>query len=78
MAHEPFEVSERFRQIILARILELELGAARDERMIPLLLSEDHKLRQRRLVKEQRAEVERMRNFLSDASIRDPQQPQEA
>ena len=77
MAHEPFEVSARFGQIIVARIVELDLGAARDEQLIPSLLSEDHKSRQRKLIKEQRAEAERMRNFLRDARIRDPQQPQE-
>ncbi|HVJ09563.1 MAG TPA: hypothetical protein VM554_14390 [Acidisarcina sp.] len=77
MTREPLEVSARFGQIILARVLELELGAARDEQMIPTLLSEDHKMRQRRLVREQRAEAGRMRDFLKDARIRQPRRPQE-
>lgn len=76
MVNEPFEVSLRFGQMILARILELELGAVRDEQLIPSLLSEDHQGRQRALVSEQRAEAERLRNFLGASRIRAPRRNQ--
>lgn len=78
MDHEPYEVSARFGQMIVARILELELGAARDERIIPSLLSEDHRNRQRKLVDKQLEEAVRMRTFLGQARVREPRLPHQA
>jgi hypothetical protein len=78
MSQETFEVSERLGQMILCRILELELGASRDEKIIPSLLSHDHKRRQRNLIDAQRAEVERLRSFLSATNIREPELPRTA
>jgi len=78
MQQDTFEVSARFGQMILARILELELGASRDEKVIPFLLSPDHRRRQQKLVDEQRAEAAKMRAFLSQAKIREPELPRTA
>jgi len=78
MQQDTFEVSARFGQMILARILELELGASRDEKVIPSLLSPDHRRRQQKLVDEQRAEAGRMRAFLSQTKIREPELPRTA
>ena len=78
MPQDTFEVSARFGQMILARILELELGASRDEKIISSLLSPDHRRRQQKLVDEQRAEAEKMRAFLSSARIREPELPRTA
>jgi hypothetical protein len=78
MQQDTFEVSARFGQMILARILELELGASRDEKIMASLLSRDHQFRQQKLVDEQRAEAERMRAFLSLARIREPELPKSA
>jgi hypothetical protein len=72
MSQDTFEVSARFGQMILARILDLELGASHDEKIISSLLSGDHRRRQQKLVDEQRAEAGRMRDFLSQAKIREP------
>ncbi len=72
MVNEPVEVSARLVQMILSRVLELQLGADRDEEMIPQLLAHDHKYRQRRLVDAQRVEAERLMGFLSTARVRDP------
>ncbi len=78
MPQDTFEVSARFGQMILARILELELGASRDEKIISSLLSPDHRRRQQKLVNEQRAEAERMRAFLAQVRIREPELPKTA
>lgn len=73
MQQDRFEVSARFGRMILARILDLELAASRDEKIISSLLCRDHQIRQQKLVDEQRAEAERMRAFLSAAKIREPE-----
>ena len=78
MPQDTFEVSARFGQMILARILELELGASRDEKIISSLLSPDHRRRQQKLVDAQRAEAERMRAFLAQVRIREPELPKTA
>jgi hypothetical protein len=78
MHQDTFEVSARFGQMVLSRILELELGASRDEKIISSLLSRDHRRRQQKLVDEQRAEAEKMRAFLSAARIREPELPRSA
>lgn len=66
-----FEISSRFRRMIENRVARLELDAANDEAMVPLLESADHIRRQRHLVAAQRAEAERMRRFLDDSRTRD-------
>lgn len=78
MHQDSFEVSELLGQMIRCRILELQLGASRDEKIIPSLLSRDHKRRQQKLVDQQRAEVERLRHFLSNVNIREPDLPRTA
>jgi hypothetical protein len=77
MVNEPVEVSARLVQMILSRVLELQLGADRDEEVIPLLLSHDHQYRQRKLIDAQRVEAERLLGFLSSARVRDPKLPQQ-
>lgn len=77
MVNEAVEVSARLVQMILSRVLELQLGADRDEEMIPLLLSQDHRYRQRRLIDAQRVEAERLQGFLSTARVRDPKLSQQ-
>lgn len=78
MHQDSFEVSELLGQMIRCRILELQLGASRDEKIIPSLLSRDHKRRQQKLVDQQRAEVQRLRHFLSNVNIREPDFPRTA
>lgn len=70
---EPFDVSPRFGQRVLARILKLELDANMDEKIIPTLLSPDHQRRQRKLVALQRDEADRLRVFLRNAQVRQPE-----
>lgn len=67
---EPYEISPRFHLSIQARILRLEEDAERDEQLIPFLLSEDHRRRQRKLVEAQRKEAKRMRELLSYTRLR--------
>lgn len=67
---EPYEISPRFHLSIQTRILRLEEDADRDEQLIPFLLSEDHRRRQRKLVEAQRREAGRMRELLSYTRLR--------
>lgn len=69
---ESFEISPRFRQSLEERIACLERDADHDERMLANLVSEDHILRHRRLVKVQRTEALRIRMFLDRAKQRMP------
>jgi len=70
MTGEPMQVSSRFRATIEATILELERNAARDERLLPTLLSPDHRRRQRLLVEKQLDKAFRLREMLELMSIR--------
>ena len=69
---EVFEISPRFRQSMEERIARLESDADHDERMLANLISEDHRMRHRRLVAVQRTEALRMRMFLDRATPRLP------
>jgi len=70
MTGKPMQVSSRFRATIEATILELERNAARDERVLPTLLSADHRRRQRLLVEEQLDKAFRLREMLDLMSLR--------
>lgn len=69
-AHEGFEISPRFRQILEERIARLERDAAHDEAQMDRLNDIDHIRRQMRLVAVERAEALRMRIFLDRARTR--------
>lgn len=69
-ASEPFHVSERFRLTLESAILDLEAGAARDERIVPLLHDPDHRRRQRLLVAGQLDRAYRLRELLGRTAIR--------
>jgi len=70
MTGEPMQVSSRFRSTIEATILELERNAGRDERLLPTLLSPDHRRRQRLLVEKQLDKAFRLREMLALMSLR--------
>jgi hypothetical protein len=67
---EPFRVSERFRLTLEATILDLEAGAARDERILPLLDDPDHRRRQQLLVARQLDRAFRLRELLARTRLR--------
>lgn len=69
-ASEPFRVSERFRITLESAILELEAGAARDERTLALLDDPDHRRRQRLLVSSQLERAYRLRELLARTAPR--------
>ena len=62
---EPFRVSDRFRLTLESTILELEAGAARDERALPLLSDPDHRRRQQLLIAAQLERAFRLRELLA-------------
>jgi hypothetical protein len=62
---EPFRVSDRFRITLESTILDLEAGAARDERMVPFLEDPDHRRRQQLLVASQLERAFRLRELLA-------------
>ena len=64
-ASEPFRVSDRFRLTLEASILELEAGAARDERALNLLQDPDHRRRQQLLIGAQLERAFRLRELLA-------------
>jgi hypothetical protein len=64
-ASEPIRVSERFRLTLESAILELEAGAAHDERLLPLLEDADHRRRQELLVARQLDRAFRLRELLA-------------
>jgi len=70
IAPSPIHVSERFRLTLEATILDLEAGAARDERLLPTLQNDDHRRRHRLLVAAQLNRAFRLRELLSRTSIR--------
>jgi hypothetical protein len=69
---EPFRVSDRFRVTLESTILELEAGAAHDERILAQLRNEDHRRRQRLLIAAQLERAFRLRELLA-RTIRQPQ-----
>ncbi|RXH58838.1 hypothetical protein [Granulicella sibirica] len=70
----PYQISDRFRKVVEARIERLERDAEEDIRLIPTLLSEDHKRRQRLLAISQieQAIHLRVRLSLTEAYAGDP------
>jgi hypothetical protein len=62
---EPFRVSERFRLTLESAILALEAGAARDERILPLLEHPDHRRRHQLLIASQLDRAFRLREMLA-------------
>lgn len=67
---EPFRVSARFRLTLEAAILELEAGAARDERVIAQLEDADHRRRQQLLVATQLDRAFKLRELLGRTAVR--------
>ncbi len=67
---EPIRVSERFRLTLEAAILDLEAGAARDERLVPRLENADHRRRQQHLVAAQLERAFRLRELLERTTVR--------
>lgn len=65
-----YEISPRFREMIVERIDRLESDAARDEAQVECLADPDHISRHMRLVAAERAEALRMRLFLDRARTR--------
>jgi len=64
-ASEPYRVSERFRLTLESTILELEGGAARDERALRVLTDPDHRRRQQLLIDAQLERAFRLRELLA-------------
>ncbi|HVZ82052.1 MAG TPA: hypothetical protein VG893_00135 [Terracidiphilus sp.] len=71
-AHEPVEISPRFRRTIEERIERLERDAAFDEAYVAQLDNPDHIRRHLLLAASQRAEALRMRIFLDHTGTRLP------
>lgn len=71
-SRERFEISSRFRALIAERIERLERDADNDEALITQISNGDHIRRQKRLVAAQRAEAQRMRQFLDHSGTRVP------
>jgi hypothetical protein len=69
-ASETIRVSERFRLTLESTILDLEAGAARDERIVPLLDDPDHRRRQQLLVARQLDRAFRLRELLARTTLR--------
>lgn len=69
-ANEPIRVSARFRLTLESAVLALEAGAARDERMLPLLEDPDHQRRQQLLVEQQLARAIQLRELLAQTVLR--------
>ena len=65
MAQYQFEISDRFRVAVENRITQLEHDAAEDAKVIPELLSEEHRQRQQMLVAAQIDEAVRLRARLT-------------
>jgi uncharacterized coiled-coil protein SlyX len=65
MAQYQFEISDRFRLAVENRITQLEEDAAMDAKVIPELISEEHRERQKMLVAAQIDEAVRLRARLT-------------
>jgi hypothetical protein len=70
--NENFEISPRFRTIIEERIARLDRDVAHDEAQLAQLSHVDHIRRHMRLIAAQRAESERMKQFLDRSKTRLP------
>jgi hypothetical protein len=69
---EGLEISSRFRRLVEERIERLEKDADRDEAQLAVLRNGDHIRRHMRLVAVQRAEAQRMRQFIDSSGTRVP------
>ena len=69
---EGLEISSRFRRLIEERIERLEKDADSDEANLAILHNGDHIRRHMRLVAVQRAEAQRMRQFIDNSGTRVP------
>jgi len=67
---EPIHISARFRLTLESAILELEDGAAEDERTLMLLDDPDHRRRQQLLVTRQLERAFQLRELLDRTSVR--------
>jgi hypothetical protein len=67
---EPFHVSARFRLTMETAIRDLEAGAARDERLLPLLDDFGHRQRQQRLVESQLERAFQLNELLARTCVR--------
>lgn len=67
---DPIRVSERFRLTLEATILDLEAGAARDERALRQLENADHRRRQQSLIAAQLERAFRLRELLERTLLR--------
>jgi hypothetical protein len=69
-SREPYEISQRFRLILMQRVRELEAAADEDERKAESLSNPDHARRHRKLVAAQRNDAARLINFLVNSRLR--------
>jgi len=69
---EGLEISSRFRRLIEERIERLEKDADSDEANLAVLRNSDHIRRHMRLIAVQRAEAQRMRQFIENSGTRVP------
>jgi hypothetical protein len=67
---EPHEISVRFYDALRAKALRLEADAHQDELVAASLEHPGHLERQRQLIKTQREDAARFRNFLTGTRIR--------
>lgn len=67
---EPIQVTPRSRTAIETRIMQLESGAARDERVLRSLTSPDHRRRQQMLIDKQLEKAFRLREMLELVTTR--------
>ena len=67
---EPFHVSARFRLTMESAIRNLEAGAARDERLLPLLHDPSHRRRQQLLVERQLERAFQLQELLARTCVR--------
>jgi hypothetical protein len=67
---EPYEISVRFYDALLAKVLRLEADADQDELVAASLEHPGHIERQKLLIQTQREDAARFRNFLAGTRIR--------
>jgi hypothetical protein len=67
---EPFHVSARFRLTMETAIRDLEAGAARDERLLPLLEDARHRSRHQLLVESQLERAFQLHELLARTCVR--------
>ena len=69
MIMEPIQISARFARSLESAILRLQAHAAEDERVVPTLLHNDHRRRQRLLVEGQLDRAFRLQELLNLATV---------